>query len=241
MSYDLPQGGRRNSGAAVGRRINSTLARINATRRRCQQRSLASFQVHSKWSQTPLNRTKRWYTLWIFLTLEYAGNWYHLSIAKSANSSNSSKSRSMLRLGCRRPAGTRKFGGTSGTRAICLPPPNRKNDNKWWQQKQATKYHRHTPNHIPYTPTIPQKQTSEPDYITHDNKREHTTAIFTNDKSKQHNQPKSPKTTWRKRTRKRPNKTLNRNFIFDERTYFNELDQSTPLSDNYKNSEICKH
>ncbi len=96
-------------------------------------------------------------------------------------------------------------------------------------------------NHILYTSTITQTQTSEPDYIIHDNKREHTTAIFTNDKSKQHNQPKPPKATWRKRTRKRPNKKLNRNFIFDERTYFNELDQSTPSSDNYKNSEICKH
>jgi hypothetical protein len=96
-------------------------------------------------------------------------------------------------------------------------------------------------NHILYTSTISQTQTSELDYIIHDNKREHTTAIFTNDKSKQHNQPKPPKTKWRKRIRKTPNKTLNRYFIFDERTYFNELDQSTPISDNYKNSEICKH
>ena len=93
-------------------------------------------------------------------------------------------------------------------------------------------------NHILYTPTIPQTQTSELDYIILDNKREHTTAIFTNDKSKQHNQPKPPKTTWRKRTRKRPNKTLNRKFIFDERTYFNELDQSTPISDNYKSRDL---
>ena len=30
-------------------------------------------------------------------------------------------------------------------------------------------------------------------------------------------------------------------YFFDERKYFNELDQSTPISDNYKNSEICKH
>ena len=45
----------------------------------------------------------------------------------------------------------------------------------------------------------------------------------------------------KKDTTKRPNKKMNGNFIFDERTYFNELDQSTPLSDNYKNSEICKH
>jgi hypothetical protein len=34
---------------------------------------------------------------------------------------------------------------------------------------------------------------------------------------------------------------MNGNFIFDERTYFNAMDQSTPSSDNYKNSEICKH
>ena len=40
---------------------------------------------------------------------------------------------------------------------------------------------------------------------------------------------------------KRPNKKMNGNFIFDERTYFNAMDQSTPSSDNYKNSEICKH
>jgi hypothetical protein len=33
-------------------------------------------------------------------------------------------------------------------------------------------------NHILYTSTIPQTQTSELDYIIHDNKREHTTAIF---------------------------------------------------------------
>jgi len=44
-----------------------------------------------------------------------------------------------------------------------------------------------------------------------------------------------------KTTRKRPNKKMNGNFIFDERTYFNAMDQSTPSSDNYKNSEICKH
>jgi hypothetical protein len=69
-------------------------------------------------------------------------------------------------------------------------------------------------NHILYTSTISQTQTSELDYIIHDNKREHTTAIFTNDKSKQHNQPKPPKTKWRKRIRKTPNKTLNRYFIF---------------------------
>ena len=196
MSYDLPQGGRRNSGAAGGRRINSTRARINATRRRCQHKSLASFHVHSKWSQTPLNRTKRFHTLWIFLTLEFAGNWYHLSMAKSANSSNNWKSRSMLRLGCKRPAGTRKFGGTSGTRAICLPHQTEQ-VTKLVTTRQATKYHRHTPNNILYTSTISQTQTSEQDYTTHDNKREHTTAIFTNDKSKQNNQPKPPKTTWR--------------------------------------------
>ncbi len=33
-------------------------------------------------------------------------------------------------------------------------------------------------NDIPYTHTITQEQTTEQDYQTHDNKREHTTAIF---------------------------------------------------------------
>jgi hypothetical protein len=153
MSYDLPQGGRRNSGAAVGRRINSTLVRINATRRRCQHKSLASFHVHSKWSQTPLNRTKRWYTRWIFLTLECAGNWYHLSMAKMANSSNNLKSRSMLRLGCKIPAGRTKFGGTRGMRDIY---PTQTSDNKVVTTKDhhqispkntTTIYYTHTQSH----------------------------------------------------------------------------------------------
>ena len=183
MSYDLPQGGRRNSGAAGGRRINSTRARINATRRRCQHKSLASFHVHSKWSQTPLNRTKRFHTLWIFLTLEFAGNWYHLSMAKSANSSNNWKSRSMLRLGCKRPAGTRKFGGTSGTRAICLPPPNRTSDQNGDNKSKPLNITDTHHNNILYTPTISPTQTSDQDYLTRDNKREHTTVIFTSDKS----------------------------------------------------------
>ncbi len=137
----LTSGGSRNSGAAVGRRIKSTRVRINATRRRCQHKSLASFQVHSKWSQTPLNRTKRWYTLWICLTLECAGNWYHLSMGKRANSSNNSKSRSMVRLGCKRPAGTRKLGGTSGMRDIC---PTQTSDNKVVTTKD---YHQISPTH----------------------------------------------------------------------------------------------
>jgi len=120
---------------------------------------------------------------------------------------------------------------------VCSSDLDKNDDNKSKPLNITDTHH----NHILYTSTIPQTQTSEQDYITHDNKREQTTAIFTNDKSKQHNQPKPPKTTWRKRTRKRPNKKMNGNFIFDERTYFNELDQSTPISDNYKNSEICKH
>ena len=45
----------------------------------------------------------------------------------------------------------------------------------------------------------------------------------------------------RKKTRKKAEQDFDKNFIFDGRTHFNELDQSTPLSDNYKNSEICKH
>ncbi len=162
-------------------------------------------------------------------------------MAKRANSSNNSKSRWMLRLGCKRPAGTRTIGGASGTRAICLSPPN-KTSNKNGDNKSKTLNITDTHhNNILYTSTITQTQISDQDYLTHDNKREHTTAIFTSDKSKQHNQPKPPKTTWRKRTRKRPNKKMNGNFIFDERTHFNELDQSTPFSENYKNSEICKH
>ena len=154
MHSHLPQGGKRHSGSACGRRINSTRARINATRRRCQQRSLASFQVHSKWSQIPLTPTKRRYTLWIFLTLEFAGNWYHLSMAKRANSSNNSKSRPMLRLGYRRPAGTRKFGGTSGTRAICLSPPNRTSDKNGYNKSKPLNITDTHHNHILYTFTI---------------------------------------------------------------------------------------
>ncbi len=235
MYSNSPQGGTRNSGTAGGRRINSTRARINATRRRCQQRSLASFQVHSKWSQTPLIRTSHSYTLWIFLTLEFAGNWYHLSIAKSANSSNSSKSRSMLRLGYKRPAGTRKFGGTSGTRAICLSPQNRKSDNKWWQQKQTTKYHRHTPQ--PYTIHI--HNTTDTTLRTRlHNPWQQKETHHGHFHKRQIKTTQSTKTTedktWVKWHEKRQNRTLNRNFIFDERTYFNELDQSTPISDNYK-------
>ena len=69
-----------------------------------------------------------------------------------------------------------------------------------------------------------------------------TPRLFSHRQIKQHNQPKPPKTTWRKRTRKKTEQENEWKFyFFDERTYFNELDQSTPLSDNYKNSEICKH
>ena len=69
-------------------------------------------------------------------------------------------------------------------------------------------------NYILYTPTMPQTQTSELHYITHDNKRKQTTAIFTNDKSKQHNQPKPPKTTWRKRMRKKTEQENEWKFYF---------------------------
>ena len=133
------------------------------------------------------------------------------------------------------------MGGTSGTRAICLPPPNRTSDKNGDNKSKPLNITDTHHNNILYTPTISPTQTSDQDYLTRDNKREHTTAIFTNDKSKQHNPPKPPKTTWRKRTRKRPNTKMSGNFIFDERTYFNAMDQSTHSSDNYKNSEICKH
>jgi len=99
-----------------------------------------------------------------------------------------------------------------------------------------------THHNIYYThPRYHKIQTSDQDYITHDNKRKQTTAISktTNQNNTIHQKP--PKTTWRKQTRKRPNKKMNGNFIFDERTYFNAMDQSTPSSDNYKNSKICKH
>jgi hypothetical protein len=119
------------------------------------------------------------------------------------------------------------------------------------QTEQVTKLvttrasHSISPTHtttIYYThPRYHKIQTSDQDYITHDNKRKQTTAI-----SKTTNQNNTINQNHRRQhgekgREKRPNKKLNGNFIFDERTYFNELDQSTPLSDNYKNSEICKH
>ncbi len=112
---------------------------------------------------------------------------------------------------------------------------------KWWQQQQATKYHRHTPQQ--YTIHIHDITRHKPPTRLHNTwqQKETNHGHFQNDKSKQHNPPKPPKTTWRKHTRKRPNKKMNGNFVFDERTYFNAMDQSTPSSDNYKNSEICKH
>ena len=162
-------------------------------------------------------------------------------MAKRANSSNSWKSRSMVRLGCKRPAGTRKFGGTSGTRAICLPHQTEQvttnGDNKG-KPPNITDTH---PNHIPYTPTLPQTQTSELDYIIHDNKKGTHHGHFQNDKSNNTINQNHRRQHGEKGHEKRPNKKMNGNFIFDERTYFNKLDQSTPLSDNYKNSEICKH
>ena len=70
------------------------------------------------------------------------------------------------------------------------------------------------PNHIPYTHTIPQIQTSDLDYRTHDNKRQHTTAIFTNDKSKPTQSTKTTEDNMAKKDAKKTEQENESKFYF---------------------------
>ncbi len=95
-------------------------------------------------------------------------------------------------------------------------------DKKEWQQKTTTKNHRDT--HETYTidkhnlpwqqPHKPPTQTTQPMTTTGNKPRS-----FLHRQIKIKNQPKPPKTTWTKRTRKRPNKIFQSIFFWRANTF----------------------